>query len=235
MRISGKILSQILKKVKEKVKPGIKTIELNDYAESLMKEYKVVPSFKGYREYPAVICTSVNQQIVHAIPGNTVLQPGDIISIDAGVIYKDYHSDSTITVALDPITPENKKFIRTAEKALFNAIKVATMGTHIGDISYIIQKTIESAGYSIVKEFTGHGIGKNLHEQPIIPNFGKKGKGPALQSGMTIAIEPIAAMGKPHMQILADNWTAITKDNSNAVQVEHTILITPTGPEILTL
>lgn len=235
MREGGKILGRILFELGQLVKPGITTKSLDEAAESMMAKFNVIPSFKGYRGYPAVICTNVNEQIVHAIPGNRILHEGDIISIDAGVIHKGYHTDAAITVGVGKISDEAKKFIQSAYDALEKALTVAKQGMRTGDIGFAIQNLVESRGYSIVHDFIGHGIGKNLHEAPEIPNFGKTGKGALFIPNMTICIEPIITMGKRYCDILSDGWTSVTRDGSWAAQVEHTILITENGNEILTL
>lgn len=235
MRKAGKILAEILMEVSKKAVPGISTGELDSYAESLIKKHGAIPSFKGYRGYPAVFCINVNEEVVHAIPGKRILKEGDIVSIDGGVVVDGYHSDAAVTVPVGKISPEAKRFIETVQKALTLGIEQVKPGNHVGDIGYAIQTFIEKNGYSIVRDFVGHGIGKNLHEPPEIPNFGRKGKGPALVPGMTICIEPIVTMGERFVDVLEDDWTAVTRDHSLAAQVEHTILVTDIGHEILTV
>lgn len=234
MREGGKILREILIKLGEKVLPGIKTCELEKYAEELFRHYNVKASFKGYRGYPASICTAVNEEVVHAIPGERVLHEGDIISIDAGVFHEGLHTDSAITCGVGKISEEKRKFIQTCEQALRAAIAVAKEGIKIEEISGVIQDIVEKEGYSIVKDLIGHGVGKNLHEEPEVPNFRTRHVSPILRKGMTIAIEPIIAMGKGKIKVISDGWTIITKDRSDAAQVEHTIAITENGCEILT-
>lgn len=233
MREGGKILRTILLALKEKVSPGIKTYELSKYAEELFKKHNVKASFKGYQGYPAPICTAVNEEIVHSIPGNRILHEGDILSIDAGVFHKGLHTDAAITVGVGKIPKKTRKFIETCEEALAKAIQKAGPGVYVSEISGIIQDTVEKKGYSIVKDLIGHGVGRNLHEEPEVPNFRTRGRGPILRPGMTIAIEPIIAMGSGENETLEDGWTIVTRDRSLAVQVEHTIVITETGCEIL--
>lgn len=234
MRRGSKILALILQELKQTVRPGITTKELDTKAEKLMAQFGVLPSFKGYRGYPSVICTNVNEEVVHAIPGDRILQEGDIISIDGGVIFEGFHSDAAITLPVGKVSEDTLAFIRIAEEALVLGIGQAKPGNKTGDIGFVIQRHIESHGYGVVREFVGHGIGRVLHEPPEIPNFGKRGKGLLLVPGMTICIEPIITKGQRFTKILNDGWTAVTRDGSLACQVEHTVLITPNGPEILT-
>jgi len=235
MREGGKILAQILKKTAELVVPGISTGELNKLSEGFFCEFNVLPSFKGYHGYPSALCTSVNEGVVHNIPNfNKILKEGDIISIDAGVFHKGFHTDSCITVAVGVITPKLKIFVDTVKLALFKGIDQVRSGNHIGDISNAIQQTVESVGYSVVQETIGHGIGRKLHEAPEIPNFGQKGKGPELKQGMMLAIEPIIAMGNPSIKTLPNKWDTKTIDGSFVAHFEHTVVVTEKGCEILT-
>lgn len=235
MRECGKILNRILSELKNTVKPGVTTKKLDLLAEKLMAQFGVKSSFKNYQGYPASICANINEEVVHGIPSEKkFLKEGDIISIDCGVCLNGYHTDAAITVGVGEISDDAKKFIETAYKALDSAIKIAKPGNKIGDISSVIQNLTESNDYAVVHEFTGHGIGKALHEPPEIPNFGKSGRGFALIPGMTIAIEPIIAMGKRYIKTLPDKWTTITCDKSLACQVEDTILVTDNDCENLT-
>lgn len=234
MREGGKILAEILHELALATKIGMRTEELNIKAEALMAKFNVAPSFKGYHGFPAVICTSVNEEVVHAIPGKRVLNDGDIISIDGGVIHKGFHTDAAVTVMLGNVKPEVRTFVKTVQQSFEKALEVLRPGGHIGDIGFVIQQWIESHGYSVVRDFIGHGVGRNLHEAPEVPNRGKRGKGPALIPGMVIAIEPIIAMGARFVDIAPDKWTATTRDGKPACQIEHTIVITPSGYEILT-
>jgi methionyl aminopeptidase len=234
MREGGKILAEILHELALATKIGMRTEELNLKAEALMAKFNVAPSFKGYHGFPGVICTSVNEEVVHAIPGKRILQDGDIISIDGGVIHKGFHTDAAVTVMLGNVKPEIRTFVKTVQQSFEKGLAAIKPGAHIGDIGYAIQQWIESHGYSVVRDFIGHGVGRNLHEEPEVPNFGKKGKGPALIPGMVIAVEPIIAMGARFIDILGDKWTAVTRDSKPACQIEHTIAITLSGYEILT-
>lgn len=234
MREGGRILAEILHELAIATKIGMRTEELNLKAETLMAQFDVMPSFKGYRGYPAVICTSINEEVVHAIPGKRELNDGDIISIDCGVIYKGLHTDAAVTVMLGNVPKAVRQFVITVQKSFENALKIIKPGSRIGDIGFTIQTFIESHGYSVVRDFIGHGIGKNLHEAPEVPNVGKMGKGPLLVPGMTIAVEPIITMGQRFVDTLKDDWTAITRDGKPACQIEHTILITPSGCDVLT-
>ncbi len=234
MRESGRILGIILNELEKIISPGISCLDLDQESAKLMKQFNVISSFKGYHGFPATICTNINNQVVHGIPTNQILKEGDIITVDCGVIYKQFHSDSAIQVGVGKISEENKKFLLTAEKALSKAIEIAKPGIRINKLSAIIQSTVEKKGYSVIRELVGHGIGKSMHEDPPVPNFITKDQGPILRPGMTIAIEPIISMGKKDIKLSNDGWTYVTKDNSLATQVEHTIAITEKGSEILT-
>ena len=234
MRESGRILGLILEELGKMIVPGTTSIQINAAAEKLMKEFKVDSSFKGYHGFPDVICSAVNDEVVHGIPTDYVYQEGDIVTIDCGVIYKNFHSDSAITRGVGKIEEKTQKFINTAEKALKKAIEAARPGIRIRTLSGIIQDIIEKNGYSVVRDLIGHGIGLKMHEDPPVPNFRDNDPGPILQPGMTIAIEPIITMGSYKIKTLKDGWTIVTADGSLAAQVEHTIAITEKGSEILT-
>lgn len=234
MREGGRILAEILHELALATKIGVKTEELNILAEALMAKNHVAPSFKGYHGFPAVLCTSVNEEVVHAIPGPRVLQDGDIISIDCGVIHKGFHTDAAVTVMLGNVKPEIRTFVKTVQQSFEKGVSAIRPGSHTGDIGHAVQQWIESHGYSVVRDFIGHGVGRSLHEEPEVANMGRRGKGPVLLPGMVIAIEPIIAMGEPFINMKKDKWTAVTRDNSPACQIEHTIAITVSGYEILT-
>lgn len=234
MREGGKILAEILHSLAIETKIGMRTEELNLKAEALMSRFNVSPSFKGYRGFPAVICTSVNEEVVHAIPGKRVLSDGDIISIDCGIIHKGLHTDAAVTVILGNVKPLVRKFVSIVQKSFEKVLPIIKPGCRTGDIGSTIQQWIESHRYSVVRDFIGHGVGLALHEDPEVPNFGKKGKGALLLPGMVIAVEPIIAMGERFVNILGDGWTAVTRDNKPACQIEHTIAITELGCEVLT-
>jgi len=233
-REGGRILAEILHELAICVQPGMKTEELNIKAQAAMSRFSVAPSFKGYKGYPAVVCVSVNEEVVHAIPGKRVINDGDILSIDCGVIFGGMHTDSAVTVLIGNVAPAIASFVRTVQRSFEKALDALQPGAHTGDIGFAVQQYIESHGYSVVRDFVGHGVGKNLHEEPEVANFGKKGKGALLVPGMVIAIEPIIAMGSRFVDILSDGWTAVTRDRKPACQVEHTIAITPSGYEVLT-
>ncbi|MEZ4087269.1 MAG: type I methionyl aminopeptidase [Candidatus Gracilibacteria bacterium] len=234
MRESGRILGIILAEIEQMIAPGITGLDIDAKAVSIMEKFNVKASFKGYQGFPNVACININNQVVHGIPTDRVLQEGDIITVDCGVIYKGFHSDSAISVGVGNISPEAQKLISTAEKALKKGIETAKAGIRVGKISEIIEKTIVKNGFSVVHDLIGHGIGTELHEDPPVPNFKDSDPGPLLQPGMTIAIEPIITAGRPEITLEKDNWTYITSDGSLATQVEHTIAITEKGVEILT-
>ena len=234
MREGGKILGIILQELEKMLQAGVCGIEIDEKAQYLMKQYGVLPSFKGYMGFPNVICFNVNDQVVHGIPNGQPLKNGDIATIDCGVVYGDFHTDSAIAKGIGSIVPELEKFLNTAEKALEKGIEAARPGARIHKVSKAIQSIVEKKGYSVVQNLTGHGIGKKLHEAPYVPNFCTNDHGPVLQPGMTIAIEPIITMGSNKTKTLKDNWTIVSDDGLCATQVEHTVLITQKGAEILT-
>ena len=234
MREAGRILATILHEIEVFSAVGKTTKELNDFAEKKMKQYNVKPSFKGYQGFPAALCTSVNEQVVHTIPGDYKLKDGDILTVDCGVLYKGFHSDSAITILLGNVPEKTKEFVFVVKKALYAAIDKVKPGTPLNTIGTTIQKIVENThGYSIIKELTGHGIGRKLHEDPFIVNFRDYASGPMIKEGMTIAIEPIVAMGESSIITLDDKWTIITADKMPSCQWEHTIAVTANGAEIL--
>ena len=234
MREGGRILGQCLKELKDLAKPGISTYDLDQYAEKFIRENGGIPSFKGYHGFPATLCTDIDHVVVHGIPTPTeILKDGDLIAIDCGVIYKGLHTDSTVLVGVGNISKEKHRIIIAAEEVLSKAIDTIKAGIHVGDISKVIEHAIREHGYSPVEELTGHGVGHKLHEEPLVPNQ-YEGAGAILKAGMTLAIEPIFAVGSPKILTLQDKWTIVTKDHSYAAQIEHTILVTETGCEILT-
>ncbi len=232
---SNQIVAKILTELRRMIAPGVRTKELDEYAGARVKEMKAIPAFKGYRGYPATLCTSINEEIVHGIPSSRRLREGDIISIDFGVLYEGYYGDAAVTYPVGEITPEAKKLIETAEETFFKGVEQMKPGKRISDISFAIQSYVESQGFSVIRAFVGHGIGLSLHEEPQVPNFGPPGRGPKLKSGMVLAIEPMIAMGDWNVEILDDNWTAITRDRSLSAHYEHTVAVTEKGPEILSL
>jgi methionyl aminopeptidase len=234
MREAGRIVATVLAELRSQVKPGMKTRELDKIAERETEKLGAIPSFKGYHGYPASVCVSINDEIVHGIPGDRIMNEGDIASIDFGVIYNDFQGDSAITVPVGNITPETEKLLEATEGALMAGIQAAHADGRLGDISAAIQDYAESRGYGVVREYTGHGIGRNMHEDPQIPNFGIPGQGPLLKTGMTLALEPMINIGDWRTRLEEDNWTVRTSDGSLSAHFEHTIVITENGSEILT-
>lgn len=234
MREGGKILAKVLQKVARTVKPGITTQELDRLAKELVLKYGGRPSFEGYEGYPAGLCTSVNEEIVHGIPSIRKLKSRDIIGLDLGVLYKGYYTDSAITVPVGKVSAEVLRLIEVTKEALKIGIEKVKAGNHIGDISAAIGDYVESQGFSVVRNLVGHGVGKDVHEDPQIPNYGKPGTGPKIKVGMTLALEPMVVIGSWQTQQAQDGWTFITKDKSFAAHFEHTVAVTKKAPRILT-
>ena len=233
MEVANRIVAEILEGVKEKVKPGVETRELDELAEDLCRQHKVQPAFKGYRGYPRSICVSVNEEVVHGIPGPRRLKAGDLVSLDFGVKYDGYYGDAAISVPVGEISPMARALLAATEESLYAGIAQVKAGGRLTDISHAVQTVVEGAGFAVIRDFVGHGIGRSLHEDPQIPNFGPPGRGPVLQPGMTLAIEPMTAAGSWKVKILADGWTAITADGSLAAHFEHTVALTEKGVLIL--
>ncbi len=233
MRRSNRIVAEILEEIKSVAKPGVTTRELNERAEELLAQRKARSAFKGYNGYPAVLCTSVNEEVVHGIPSDRVLREGDILSLDFGAIYEDYYGDAAITLAIGRISAEAERLMRVTEEALYLAIDRARPENRLQDISAAIQGHVESHGFSVVRDFVGHGIGQHLHEKPQIPNFGEAGRGVRLKPGMTLAIEPMINAGGHEVMVLQDGWTAVTRDRSLSAHFEHSVAVTENGPYIL--
>lgn len=234
MRESGKIVAETHEILKKAIKPGITTKELDKIAEANIKKYNAEPSFKGYHGYTGSVCASINEEVVHGIPGEKQLKDGDIISIDIGAFYKGYHADAAKTHGVGAISDEDKKLIEVTRESFYKGIEFAKLGYRLSDISHAIQLYVENNGFSIVRDFVGHGIGSKLHEDPQIPNYGPPGKGPRLQEGMVLAIEPMVNAGSYHVKILSDGWTSVTIDGKKSAHYEHTIAITGEEPLILT-
>jgi methionyl aminopeptidase len=232
-RASNRIVAEVLSVLREKVKPGLTTRELDKIAEGVTEKRGARPAFKGYRGYPYSLCTSVNEEVVHGMPSNRILVEGDIIGLDFGVCYQGLYGDSAITLPVGRVSEQAIRLMQVTEQSLYSAIHQACDGNRLGDISAAVQETVEAAGYSVVRDFVGHGIGKNMHEDPQIPNFGKKGRGIELERGMILAIEPMVNAGKYKVKILSDGWTVITVDGSLSAHFEHSVAITDNGPEIL--
>jgi len=233
IKASNVIVADILNELRGMIRPDIATIELDRYSEELALRRGARPAFKGYRGYPFSLCTSVNSGVVHGMPSNRVLKRGDIISLDFGIFYKGYYGDSAITVPVSEVSDVATRLISITEEALYNGIKGARAGNRLGDISAAVQEHVEAAGFSVVRDFVGHGIGKSLHEDPQIPNFGVRGKGIELKPGMVLAIEPMVNAGTYKVRVLDDGWTAVTADGKLSAHFEHSVAITEDGPVIL--
>lgn len=234
LRDAGKILAEISEDLKRSLREGITTREVDQVAEKLIRQRAVVPAFKGYRDFPGCVCISVNEEVVHGVPGNRLLRAGDIVSLDVGIIHKEYYSDTALTVGIGTIRDALKKLLDVTSQSLDKGIEQARAGNHLSDISHAIQTFVEGNHFSVVRDFVGHGIGKSLHEDPEIPNFGPAHNGPILKEGMVFAIEPMVNMGTWQTKILEDGWTVVTQDGAPSAHFEHTVAITAKGPEILT-
>jgi methionyl aminopeptidase len=234
LRKSGQVVRKVLLETSEKVRPGVTTLELERFVEKRLAQLGAKPASKGYRGYPWCLCTSVNNEIVHGMPSNRKLEEGDIIGLDLGVIVDGYYGDSALTVPVGKITDEAQKLLRVTEESLELGIQKARVGNRVGDISATVQEYVEANGFSIVRDMVGHGIGRDYHEEPQVPNFGQAGHGPALKEGMVFTIEPMVNFGGYAMRILDDNWTAVTVDGSNSAHFEHTVAVTRNGPDVLT-
>jgi methionyl aminopeptidase len=236
MRRSGRVVREVLNHLRDMVSPGISTMDLERAAEKKIKEAGAKPAFKGYFDYPCVLCTSINEEIVHGIPSEKrMLKAGDIVSIDCGVVMDGYYGDAAITVAVDQsVTPEVQKLLEVTEASLYKGIEQVRVGNSIGDVGAAVQEFVEASGFSVVREFVGHGIGTKLHEEPQIPNFGSRGHGARLREGMVLAIEPMVNFGKPGSRVLDDKWTAVTADGSLSAHFEHCVAVMRDGPVILT-
>jgi methionyl aminopeptidase len=236
MRRSGHVVRQVLDELKAMVAPGLTTMDLEQHAEKRIKDLGAKPAFKGYYDYPCVLCTSVNEEIVHGIPSaKRVLRDGDIVSIDCGAVMDGYYGDAAVTVAVgDAVSPERKKLMEVTEKSLYKAIEQVKLGNSISDIGAAVQEFVEANGFSVVREFVGHGIGTKLHEEPQVPNFKARGADTRLREGMVLAIEPMVNSGRPEARVLDDKWTAVTADGSSSAHFEHCVAVTRNGPLILT-
>ncbi|MEN6332508.1 MAG: type I methionyl aminopeptidase [Smithella sp.] len=232
-RASSQIVAEVLNKLRDKVKPGVATKELDRFAEEIALKRGAKPAFKGYRGYPYSLCTSVNEEVVHGMPSERMLKEGDIISLDFGVFYKGFFGDAAITLPVGKIAGSAQKLIEVTEQSLYAGIEQAKEGNRLGDISSSVQHIVEAPGFSVVRDFVGHGIGRNLHEDPQIPNYGKKGRGIELKSGMILAIEPMVNQGDYKVIILKDGWTVVTEDGKLSAHFEHSVAITENGPDIL--
>jgi methionyl aminopeptidase len=232
-RASNRIVAEVLSRLREKVKPGVTTKELDTFAEDIAEKRGAKPAFKGYRGYPYSLCASINEEVVHGMPSVRTLNEGDIIGLDFGVLYKGFFGDATITLPVGKVAPNAHKLMTVTEQSLYDGIEQARDGNRLGDISAAVQQKVETAGFSVVRDFVGHGIGRNLHEEPQIPNYGKKGRGIELKSGMVFAIEPMVNEGDYRVRVLADGWTVVTEDGKLSAHFEHSVAITDNGPVIL--
>jgi methionyl aminopeptidase len=233
MEMANRIVAEILEGVKERVRPGVETRELDELAEEMCRRRRVEPAFKGYRGYPCSICVSVNEEIVHGIPGARKLKTGDLVSLDFGVKHDGYYGDAAVSVAVGKVAPRARALLEATEASLYAGIAQVKTGKRLSDISHAVQTAVEAKGFAVIREFVGHGIGRALHEDPQIPNFGPPGRGPVLQPGMTLAIEPMTSAGSWKVKILQDGWTAVTQDGSLSAHFEHTVALTENGVLIL--
>lgn len=236
MREACKISARALKLIGEAIEPGVTTAELDRIAEKFIRSCGATPNFKGYNGYPATACISINNEVIHGIPtAKRKIQNGDIVSVDLGALFEGYHGDNAATFACGDVSEEAKRLMDATRESLYEGIKMARAGGRIGDISNAIQSYVEARGYSVVRDFVGHGVGTSLHEAPEVPNFGVAGRGVRLMPGMTLAIEPMINIGKPQVKIMPDGWTVLTQDGSLSAHFEHTIAITADGPHIMTI
>jgi methionyl aminopeptidase len=233
LRAANLLVAQILEVLKDLVVPGITTAKLDEVAERAVLDAGAVPAFKGYHGYPATICASVNEQVVHGIPSERALVDGDIISIDLGVLLEGYYGDAAVTVPVGRVSSEAAVLLKVTEQSLWKGIEKVTVGSRVSDISHAVQQHVEAHGFSVVREFVGHGVGTALHEEPQIPNYGDPGRGPRLAEGMVLAIEPMVNVGKPAVRVLSDGWTAVTRDGSLSAHFEHTVAVSASGPMVL--
>jgi methionyl aminopeptidase len=234
MAASGAILARCLQMLRAKARPGVTTGELDEAAERFIRSQGAEPAFKGYRGFPGSICSSPNSMIVHGIPGSYKLQRGDILSIDVGVVLNGWVSDAAVTVPIGPVTPIATRLMQTTREALFEAVDQVRPGNHLGDVSATVQRRVEADGFAVVRSLVGHGVGREMHEDPQIPNHGEPGTGPDLEEGMVLAIEPMTTAGQDGIRVGSDNWSVYSEDGSLACHFEHTVAVTPDGPRILT-
>lgn len=235
MREAGRIVARVHEALRERIRPGVTTRELDALADQMIRDAGGVPTFKGYNGYPASVCTSVNDEVVHGIPSDRKLRDGDIVAIDLGVTYKGYVGDSAFTWPVGQVTDEVTQLLAVTRESLYRAIEQCRPGLHLGDIGHAIQAHVEAHGFSVVRDYVGHGIGSAMHEDPQVPNYGEPGSGVTLRSGMVLAIEPMVNAGTYQVQLLPDQWTVVTSDGRYSAHFEHTVAITESGPEVLTL
>lgn len=234
LRRSGRIVRQVLEETREQAQAGVATRDLEAFVDKKLRRLGAKPAFKGYRGYPCCLCVSLNEQVIHGIPSDRRLKPGDIVSLDLGVIVDGYYGDSAISLAVGEVSEPLQRLLRVTEECLELAIQRARLGNRLGDVSSCVQRHAEKNGFSVVREFVGHGIGRELHEEPQVPNFGQAGHGPLLKEGMVFAIEPMVNYGSPDVRILEDQWTAVTVDGKCSAHFEHMVAVTRNGPDVLT-
>lgn len=235
MRTAARMTAEVLRLAEQAVQPGMSTHELDGYIHSLITGYGATPCFLGYHGFPGAACISINDQVIHGIPGPRIIKDGDIVSIDVGVRYNDFCGDSALTVPVGKVDPETRRLLAITKQSLEDGIAAVKPKGRLSDISHAVQQTVESNGCSVVREFVGHGIGRRLHEEPQVPNFGAPNRGTILRPGLVLCIEPMVNLGRPDVQVLADGWTVVTKDNKPSAHFEHMVLVTAEGVEILTL
>jgi len=235
IRSGGKILAEILRGLPEIIRPGVTTAELDQWAENIIRGHHAVPAFKGYRGFPGTLCTSVNEQVVHGIPGGRVLKDGDIISVDVGVKFDDWYSDAARTYPVGAVSPLAERLMNVTRESLEKAIREVRPGKHLSDIGHAVQSHVEAAGFSVVRDFVGHGLGRELHEDPQVPNYGEPNRGVRLKPGMVLAIEPMVNAGGVQVRVLNDQWTVVTQDKSLSAHFEHTVAVADGEAEVLTL
>lgn len=234
MRRAGRVVAEVLQRLRDEIKPGVTTLELDRLAEEWIKDRGARPAFKGYHGFPGSICTSINNEVVHGIPGQRRLKEGDIISIDVGAVLEGFYADAAVTYPVGEIDDVAKRLLEVTKASLDAGIAAAQYKARLSDISHAVQSVVEANGFSVVRDYVGHGIGRQMHEEPQVPNYGPPGLGPILNEGMTLAIEPMVNVGGPEVEVLADQWTVVTQDGSLSAHFEHTIAITANGPQILT-
>ena len=235
LRRSGQAVRELLEGLRGQVKPGVSTLDLERYVERRTAQMGARPAFKGYRGYPCCLCASVNEEVIHGIPSARRLKEGDIISLDMGVVFDGYYGDAAITVPVGGVSDAAQRLLRVTQESLELAIDKVRVGNRLGDVSAAVQQYVETNGYSVVREFVGHGIGRQLHEEPQIPNFGRPGQGPRLKEGMVLAVEPMVNAGGPEVLVLSDDWTAVTADGALSAHFEHMVAVTRNGPDVLTV
>lgn len=235
LRASNRVVMSVMSELREAIRPGVTTLELDALAERIIREQGAIPAFKGYRGYRHTICASINEEVVHGVPSGKKLEEGDIVSVDVGAKLYGYYGDHAVTFPVGEVDSEANKLLKCCEESLFKGIEQAKPGNRLFDISHAVQKHAEGAGFSVVRAYVGHGVGTNLHEEPQVPNFGEPGTGPELKAGMVLAIEPMLNMGVHDVKVLSDEWTVVTADEKLSAHFEHSVAITEDGPDILSL